>query len=162
MTDCIFCRIQAGDLPSSRMAQEEKVVAFLDIQPVNPGHTLVIPRRHAPFLSGVTPDEMRDMAALGQRIAAAQRQALSCDGVNFFLADGEVAGQEVSHAHLHVFPRHGGDGFGLRFPQSYRIEARDRLDETAERLRDALPTINSIQIPFDEGVLPRGSRRCQQ
>jgi histidine triad (HIT) family protein len=141
MDDCIFCRILTSTIPSSRIAERGTVVAFLDIQPVNPGHTLIVPRRHAPFLADLTPDELSDMATLAQRIAAGQRRTLGCEGVNFFLADGEVAGQEVFHAHLHVFPRHKDDGFGLKFPPTYKVEARDRLDEIASRLRHALMAI---------------------
>jgi diadenosine tetraphosphate (Ap4A) HIT family hydrolase len=79
---------------------------------------------------------MTQMATLGMKVAAAQRRALPCEAVNLFLADGAIAGQEVFHAHLHVIPRHSGDGFGLSFPSRYETETRDRLD--ASRLRKAI------------------------
>jgi histidine triad (HIT) family protein len=109
----------------------------MDIQPVNAGHLLVVPVRHAAYLadndSGIAADLMR----VGHAAAAALRASgLPCEGVNFFLADGEAAMQEIFHVHLHVFPRFRGDGFGLRFSPEYytRRPARAELDATAATL----------------------------
>jgi histidine triad (HIT) family protein len=114
-------------------------VAFLDISPVNPGHTLVIPRRHVPSVVDLTPEEGQVLLLASQRIALAQRTCLKCEGNTIHLADGEVAGQEVAHAHFHVIPRYSGDGFGLRLPPGYgHLEDRTELDTVAARLRDAL------------------------
>jgi histidine triad (HIT) family protein len=92
----------------------------MDIRPVNPGHVLVIPREHAPYLAKLDPEVGGDMFQTGMRVAAAIRNSgVRAEGVNFFLADGEAAMQEVFHAHLHVIPRYTGDGFGLTFSESY-------------------------------------------
>jgi histidine triad (HIT) family protein len=138
--DCIFCRIVARELPSSSIYEDERVLAFMDIQPVNPGHTLVIPKRHAAYLADLTSDLTGHMAVTGQRVAAAIRASgLRCEGINFFLADGVAAGQEVFHVHLHVFPRFAGDGFGLRFGPNYKQRPpRSELDAAATKLRKVL------------------------
>lgn len=140
-TNCIFCRILAGESPASFVYRDEQVAAFMDIQPVTTGHLLVIPVQHAPHLADLDPEAGAQIFRVGQRMAAALRQSgLPCEGVNLFLADGEAAGQEVFHAHLHVFPRYTGDGFGLRFPPGYRTNrpARDILDQTAAKIRMGL------------------------
>lgn len=140
MTDCIFCRILAGELPASIVYRDELVAAFMDIQPVNPGHLLVVPLAHAPFLADLDPAAGARMFEVARRLAAALRgSGLRCAGVNLFLADGEAAMQEVFHAHLHVFPRYPGDGFGLRFGDHYwQKPSRGELDEAAARIRAAL------------------------
>jgi histidine triad (HIT) family protein len=120
MTDCTFCKILAGDLPSSRVYEDAHCTAFLDIQPVNPGHILVIPNEHAASLSELEPETGAQMFRVAQRLAhALRRSGLRCEGVNLSLADGEAAGQEVFHVHLHVFPRYSGDGVGLKFGPAY-------------------------------------------
>lgn len=135
--DCVFCGILAGEVPVSKIYEDENCLAFLDIQPVNSGHTLVVPKRHAAHLAELDAEIGGKLFSAGMRIAAALRQAsLRCEGVNFHLADGEAAGQEVFHVHLHVFPRFEGDGFGLRFGPAYKqLPARSELDEIAAGLR---------------------------
>lgn len=140
MTGCVFCAIVAGEAEASVVGEDERGVAFLDIQPVTPGHLLVVPRRHADDLAGLDPDDGAAAFGLAQRSAAAlRRSGLRCEGVNVWLADGEAAGQDVFHVHLHVVPRFPGDGFGLHFPPDYGMRARDELDETAARIREAWP-----------------------
>jgi len=113
--DCIFCHITAGKAPAHIVHQDDLVTAFMDIHPINPGHVLVIPNQHSCRLAGLDPASGERMFRVGQRIAAALRQSeLQADGVNFLLADGAAAGQEVFHVHLHVLARYTGDGFGFR------------------------------------------------
>jgi histidine triad (HIT) family protein len=110
------------------------VVAFLDIHPVNPGHTLVVPRRHAESFTDLTTTEVAQVALCGQRVAAALKQgAVQYDAVTLSLADGAAAGQDVPHAHLHVIPRRTADGFGWR--AAGRLQQRDELDAVAEQIR---------------------------
>ena len=144
MADCIFCKILSGDLPASIIYRDDLVAAFMDIQPVNLGHLLVVPIRHAPFMADVTAEEAAALMRVAQRTTAALRAStLKCEGVNYFLADGEAAMQEVFHAHLHVFPRFKGDKFGLRFSPEYytRRPPRDELDQQAAELRALLPPV---------------------
>ena len=134
---CVFCDIVAGHAPASILFQDERTITFLDHRPVTPGHMLVVPRRHAAFLADLDPEDGAQLFRIGLRGAAALRaSSLRCEGVNFHLADGEVAGQEVFHVHLHVLPRFTGEGFGLRFPPDYRIRERAELDEAAAAVRE--------------------------
>jgi len=116
----------------------------MDIQPVNPGHLLVVPNAHAVYLADVESDVGARMFVVGQRLAAAiRRSGVRCDGVNLFLADGVAAGQEIFHAHLHVFPRFEGDGFGLRHPPHYSsLPNRATLEDVANSVRNALTHIH--------------------
>jgi len=140
MTDCVFCRILAGELPGTFVYRDADVAAFMDIQPVNPGHVLVVPVRHATLLADLDAASAGTLMAAAHRVAAALRSSgVRCEGVNLFLADGEAAMQEVPHVHLHVFPRWRGDGFGLRFGPEYTHKpTRAALEEVAARLRPAL------------------------
>jgi histidine triad (HIT) family protein len=137
MGNCTFCDILAGKLPASTVYQDEICSVFMDIRPVNPGHVLVIPKQHAASLAEMDENTGGHLFAIGQRVAAAlRRSGIRCEGINFFLADGEPAGQEVFHVHLHIFPRYEGDGFGLRFgPHYYKRPSRAELDAVAEKIR---------------------------
>ena len=114
MDDCIFCKIIAGDLPSSVVYRDNTAIAFMDINPVTEGHLLVIPLKHSDNLSEMDEDTGAHLFRVAMRLQTAiRRSGLRCEGINLFLADGEAAGQEVFHAHLHVFPRYEGDNFKL-------------------------------------------------
>ena len=117
---CVFCRVLAGELESSVVHRDDLCTAFLDVQPINPGHLLIVPNLHASYLADLPAETGARMFQVAQRLAAALRASdLRCDGVNFFLADGEAAMREVFHVHLHVFPRHAGEGFALTFAPGY-------------------------------------------
>lgn len=134
---CVFCRIVRGDLPSSRVAESDVVLAFMDVDPVTPGHVLVVPKAHLPALADLPEDTGAEVFAVARQVAAAlRRSTLRSDGVNLFYADGEAAFQEVPHAHLHVFPRYPDDGFtiGARWGSD---PGRDLLDAQAEAIRAA-------------------------
>ena len=138
--NCIFCKILTGELEISLVYRDEVCAAFMDIQPVNPGHLLVVPNRHAAYLADLKEEEGAQIFRVARRLAAALRNSgVKSEGVNFFLADGEAAMQDVFHVHLHVFPRYGGDGFGLKFPPGYfQRPERKELNEVAEKIRNAL------------------------
>lgn len=140
---CIFCEILAGRAEASFIYRDEVCAAFMDIQPVNRGHVLVVPTRHAADLGATHPGEWNRVADLGRLVAVALRVSdIRCEGVNLLLADGASAGQEVFHTHLHVFPRFAGDGFGLRFPESYRdLPPRRALKAAADSLSTSLKEI---------------------
>ncbi|MCP9621333.1 HIT family protein [Nocardia otitidiscaviarum] len=133
----IFSDIVAGRAPSSKVYEDEDVLAFMDIRPFTPGHLLVIPKVPAKSLAELDPAVGGKLFQVGQRLAAALRESeVGCDGVNFFLADGVTAGQEVFHVHLHVIPRTPGDGFGLRGRPT--TPQRADLDYLAGSIRGAL------------------------
>jgi diadenosine tetraphosphate (Ap4A) HIT family hydrolase len=135
--ECIFCRILRGELPAALVYQDDAVVAFMDIAPVNPGHLLVVPRTHAAGLEDLPEASGGAMFAAAQRLAGALRRSrLRCEGINLFLADGAVAGQEVFHIHLHVLPRFAGDAVRFTWPRTR--PAREELEEAAAAVRERL------------------------
>ena len=137
MTSCIFCQIVMGNAPSSRVYEDEICLAFMDIQPVNPGHVLVIPKSHSRDLTDLPADIGGHLFQVAQRIALSLPDAdVKSEGVDLFLAHGEAAGQEVFHVHLHVIPRYEGDGFGFKFGPNYRIlPDRHGLDVIASQIQ---------------------------
>jgi histidine triad (HIT) family protein len=134
---CIFCRIVEGREKASFVAQGSDAVAFLDLHPINEGHTLIVPRKHSASIGEVDEVSAVAMWSLARRVAAGlQSSGLRCEAINLFLADGAAAGQEVFHSHLHVIPRWQGDGFGIKFPPHYGAAAdRKTLDDIAARVR---------------------------
>ena len=140
---CIFCQIVAGDADATFIYTDETVVVFLDINPVTPGHTLVVPRAHMPALSDVDPWTGAHMFNVAQRMVKALRASgLRCEGVNLFYADGEAANQTVFHSHLHVFPRYDGDGFRL-IAERQTQPSRPELETTGEQIRNALEAMGT-------------------
>jgi histidine triad (HIT) family protein len=137
---CVFCDIVRGEAPASLVYADDQVMAFLDIQPVNPGHLLVVPRIHAAYLADLDGGTGGHLFQVAMMLAdAVRRSGVRCEGVNLFLADGRAAGQEVFHVHLHVIPRFEGDGFGLRFgPEYFHLPRRVTLDEIAADIRRTL------------------------
>jgi histidine triad (HIT) family protein len=137
--DCIFCQIIRGEAPASFVYQDDAVVAFLDIQPITQGHMLVVPRAHAVLMKDV-PDQVAMRAfRVARKLAATVGSTLGAGGVNLFVADGEVAFQDVPHFHMHVIPRYQGDGFGLTFSEGYtNPPSRAQLEAVAAAIHGAL------------------------
>ena len=134
--ECPFCLLVAGDSELSLVHEDERTLTFLDIQPILPGHMLVVPKAHAASLSELDPEDGAQMFRVAQAAAHSLRASvLRCDVVNFLLADGEAAGQDVFHVHLHVVPRFDGDGFEVRLPTDHAIRPRSELDDVAAALR---------------------------
>jgi histidine triad (HIT) family protein len=140
MEDCVFCRIVNGTTPESVVYADEKVLAFMDIQPVNPGHVLIIPKVHASGLSDLDEETGAHLFKVGMRIAGAvKRSGVKCEGVNLLLSDGRAAFQEVFHVHLHVIPRFEGDNLHISFGRKYSLRPeRSELDKIAGRIHDGL------------------------
>ncbi len=131
MDNCVFCKIVEGSSPASIVFQDETCIVFMDIEARNPGHMLVVPKAHSASLSELEPDSGAHLFKVAQQMAkAARRSNVRCEGINLFLADGEVAGQDVFHVHLHVLPRFDGDGFGIK--GSKGEPSREELDDIAE------------------------------
>jgi histidine triad (HIT) family protein len=133
---CIFCAIVAGEAPASTIPAGTGLTAFMDIRPVTVGHLVIVPNRHAATLAELGDNERTAMFNAGAELASRLRASgLPCDGVNLFLADGEVAGQEVFHVHLHVIPRTPRDGFMVD-AEAWRREppSRPELDAQARRI----------------------------
>jgi histidine triad (HIT) family protein len=139
MADCVFCAILEGRAPGSVIYEDEDAVVFLDLFPVHPGHALVVPRRHVEDLDSCPGELAGRLFEVSARVAPAIVRATDAAGFNVWTANGEAAGQEVFHLHLHVLPRYEDDTFGLRFPKGYPQEAeRAALDAMADRIRSTL------------------------
>jgi histidine triad (HIT) family protein len=138
--NCTFCRVLAGELPSSKILERDTVVAFLDVHPINQGHTLIVPRRHVESFTELTPTESAEILEAAKVVGVHLKSALTgAEGVTLSLADGAVAGQEVPHAHLHVIPRRVGAGFGWKFPEGYGEKSpRETLDGVAKLIRNSI------------------------
>jgi histidine triad (HIT) family protein len=136
----VFCEIVNGTAPASIVYADEQAMAFMDIQPVNEGHLLVVPRIHAASLAGLDASSGCHLFGLAMDLSeAVRRSGVRCEGINLFLADGEAAGQEIFHVHLHVIPRFHGDGFGMHFaPEYYELPGRALLDQIAQRIGQAM------------------------
>jgi histidine triad (HIT) family protein len=111
--DCIFCKIVAGELPSTKIYEDEATLAFMDIAPWTRGHALVIPKVHSTDLGEIAPEDLSAVVVTAQKIAARQKERLGAEGVNLLNAYGAAAWQTVFHTHVHVIPRYAGDGMRL-------------------------------------------------
>lgn len=135
---CVFCEIIRGEAPASLTYQDDTVVAFMDVQPITQGHILVVPREHAVLMSDLNETAAMRTFRVARKLAEVVRHTLGAGGVNLFVADGEVAFQDVPHFHVHVIPRYPKDGFGLTFPHTYEHPpARAQLDAIAAAIRAA-------------------------
>lgn len=137
MENCIFCKIVNGDLPSSKIYEDKDLLAFLDIQPVNKGHVLIVPKQHKELMAELDDKILGRMIVLSKKVNQAMRKSeVQPEGINLFLADGKAAGQEVFHAHLHVIPRFKNDGFGFVFPEGYTDKPpRHELDLIGQKIQ---------------------------
>ena len=133
--DCIFCKIVAGDVPGTIVAEDERTVAFMDISPATRGHALVVPRRHVADLGDVGGDDLAACAAAARRLARRAKEGLGADGVNLMNSWGQAAWQTVFHFHVHVIPRYAGDP--LRLPWQPAPGDEDEIKAAAEALRGA-------------------------
>ena len=168
VSSCEFCEIIAGRAPASVVHRDHQCIAFMDIAPVTAGHLLVVPIEHATHLADLDREVGGTLFGLAQTLAAAiRRSALKPEGINLFLADGEAAGQDVFHVHLHVLPRYRGDGFGLKLPPGYGPHAdRDRLDRDADTIANALNALhhptNALHHPTNDERRTTNDERHQR
>ena len=138
MDECFICDIAAGTGEASIVFEDDIVIAFMVIPPVNPGHVLVVPRTHLPYLADLDDATGAHMFRVTMRIERAiWASGVRCEGTNLFMANGEAAFQEVFHAHMHGFPRFGADAFKLDADWLVR-PPREELYEVASRIRGAL------------------------
>ncbi|NPV08072.1 MAG: HIT family protein [Anaerolineae bacterium] len=135
--ECVFCRIIAGEAPASVVYRDDRTLAFMDINPITRGHTLVVPVEHWENLYDLPDEDSSALMLVGAKVARAAKRALSASGVNLWMANERPAGQVVMHAHLHVIPRYPGDGFRIQALGRARGD-RSYLDEVAAGLREAL------------------------
>ncbi|UCE18459.1 MAG: HIT family protein [Gemmatimonadota bacterium] len=140
MSNCVFCDILNGQAEASIVYRDDVSCAFLDLFPANPGHVLVIPAQHAAYMRDLPEETGGYLFRIGMLIAQALHESeFKCEGINYHLADGAAAGQEIFHVHLHIIPRVQGDGFGFKFARGRTPEStRSDLDSVAEKIRAML------------------------
>jgi histidine triad (HIT) family protein len=130
--DCLFCKIVAGEIPSHKIDEDDKTLAFMDINPWTRGHALVIPKNHSRNLYDVESVDLVAMHATAQRVARRMRDRLAAEGVNILQSSEPVAMQTVFHTHVHVIPRYSDDG--LRLPAHPQAADHEELAQLAEEL----------------------------
>lgn len=133
MADCVFCMIRDGTIPSAKVYDDERTLAFMDINPLTRGHCLVVTKTHAATLYDADVEDLKAAIATAKKVARALRNALSPDGLNVLQANGTAAFQSVPHFHLHLIPRWVGDGKG--FDWKLVPGAREEISGTADRIR---------------------------
>jgi histidine triad (HIT) family protein len=131
-SDCVFCKIVAGELPSSIVDEDERTISFMDISPATPGHALVIPRAHTRDLLSIDAADLQAVILSAQRLAARSKERLHADGVNLINSCGARAWQTVFHFHIHVIPRYSGDP--LRLPWIPSAGDSQQIASVAQRL----------------------------
>ncbi len=131
--DCIFCKIVAGEVPCFKLYEDAATLAFMDINPVNDGHALIIPKAHYEDVFAVSGDALAATAATAKKVAAAVQAALEPAGMNLLQCNGEAANQSVMHFHMHVIPRRIGDDLGM----NWELEPgdMDAIAQIAERIK---------------------------
>lgn len=133
---CIFCKIVAGEIPCFKLLEDEATVAFMDINPVNPGHALAVAKGHWPTVDVIPAEVLGAVARTAQSVAKAVVTVLKPDGVNLLQANGEGAGQSVPHLHFHIMPRRKGDAVALNW--DYRPGDKAEIEAICKRLKAAL------------------------
>ncbi|WP_342664036.1 HIT family protein [Alteribacter aurantiacus] len=141
--DCIFCKIVKGDIPASKVYEDNHVVAFFDISQVTKGHTLVIPKHHVENVYELDEETSRNLFAAVPKIANALKAEFEPIGLNILNNNGKAAGQSVFHYHLHLIPRYGkGDGFGAVWKEHGSEYTQEKLTQMASDVKQRIRTAN--------------------
>ncbi|HYR40531.1 MAG TPA: HIT family protein [Methylomirabilota bacterium] len=133
MADCIFCMIRDGKIPSAKVYDDQRTLAFMDINPLSRGHCLVVPKAHAATLYDAEAEDLKAAIATAKKVAGAIRKTLNPDGLNLLQANGAAAFQSVPHFHLHLIPRWTNDGKGFDWKEV--PGNREEIMGTADRIR---------------------------
>jgi histidine triad (HIT) family protein len=133
MADCVFCMIRDGKVPSAKVYDDQRTLAFMDINPLSRGHCLVVPKVHAATLYDAEAEDLKAAIATAKKVAGAIRKALNPDGLNLLQANGAAAFQSVPHFHLHLIPRWTNDGKGFDWKEV--PGNREEIMGTADRIR---------------------------
>lgn len=136
MTDCLFCKIASGEIPTDKTYEDADFIAFLDIKPINPGHLLLVPKEHHENLFEMPDDLLSKTAPLLKKLAIAVKNAVNAEGINIGMNNGAPAGQVVFHAHIHIMPRKSGDGYEMWHGQPYQSDSAK--SEIASKIKTAL------------------------
>lgn len=132
--DCIFCKIIKGEIPSYTVYEDDLVKVILDIEPAAPGHSLIIPKKHASDLFELPTETAAQILPLAQKLGEEIKKSMGAEGMNILQNNGEVAGQTVRHFHLHMIPRKKGDGVILNKPSDKKTSF-DELEAVLKKIR---------------------------
>ncbi len=136
MQGCIFCKIAKGEIPAVKVYEDEKVLAFMDINPINDGHTLVIPKKHAENIFEISPEDLSEVISVAHKIARAIKNSLNPEGLTVVQLNGRVAGQVVPHFHVHLIPRKEDDP--LKISWMMIPGDMDKIKATAGKIKSIL------------------------
>lgn len=136
MPECIFCKIVKGEIPCAKILEDDRVLSFVDINPINPGHALVIPKKHYHTLFDMDPEDLRACIVAAQKVGRAVYRSVAAEGVNLVQNNYRAAGQLIDHAHFHLIPRFEGDGFLPSWPGKPYLPGG--LDAHLKKIVDAL------------------------
>lgn len=139
--DCIFCKIVSGETDSSIVYDDEDVMAFLDLHPINPGHTLVIPKKHTTNIYDISDEDLQKIAKVTQEIAIRMKKILNAEGISIFQMNERGGDQDIMHYHVHVIPRYKGDWFGGEIMKAIKRQAitnpsREELNSIASKIKE--------------------------
>lgn len=132
MSECIFCKIVKGEIPSYKVWEDDNVLAFLDVNPSTKGHTLIIPKKHHENIFDMSEEEMANMGVGAKKVADLLKKNLKCDGINLVNSNGTVAQQEIMHYHMHVIPRYEDEDYEIKFENESKGED---LEKTAKEIK---------------------------
>ncbi len=133
--DCIFCKIIKGEIPSVKIYEDTNYLAFLDIQPNNPGHTLVVPKKHSRNIFDIESSDLLGLYEIVKKISAAVKNGVSADGINITMNNEPAAGQIVFHTHTHIIPRFKDDGYKHWGHKNYK---EGEIEEVAKKIREKI------------------------
>lgn len=136
MDECIFCKIIKGEIPSTKLYEDDDVLAFLDINPANEGHSLIMPKKHYEKLNDIPAEELKKIIEVVQKISKAVEKGINPQGYNILMSNGEAAEQVILHAHIHVIPRYSTDDFKLTW--THRVYGEGGAEEYKEKITKSL------------------------
>ncbi len=147
MEECLFCKIAKGEMPAKKVYEDSDVVAFLDINPANPGHTLVVPKKHAETIADIEDADLEKVIVVAKKIATKLKDNLNTAGLNIVQNNGKLAGQLVSHIHFHVIPRYAGDQVVITYQRAQVDDAK--MEEIRKKLsEEPAPAPKDFDLDF--------------
>ncbi len=150
MNDCVFCKIVQGEIPSRKIYEDVDCIAFLDINPANPGHCLVIPKNHSENIYDIPDDELKKIIIVAKKVAINIKEKLSVSGINIMQNNSRIAGQIVNHMHFHVIPRFENDEVVISYKRAHLTE--NQLEEVQKRLMSKKPLEKQNTDVFDRRI----------
>ena len=134
--NCIFCKIIKGEIPCTKVYEDDKILAFLDINPVNPGHTLIIPKKHSETILDTDEEMLKSIMAVTKKLSSVIIKAVKADGFEVCINNKKAAGQIVPHLHMHIMPRFNNDG--LKFDWGSKKYSNKEMTNIAEKIKRLL------------------------